>query len=60
MIKEERLQKYSMLERHILEAKARALTNEDKEQSTRTKFCENPDSLGIPPGVLLKFRQRIS
>jgi hypothetical protein len=49
IIKEERIQKYSMLEKHILEAKAKALASEERDKEARITYCEKPDQLGIPP-----------
>lgn len=52
IIKETRLQEYSMLEKHILEAKARALALEDRENIRRNQTCSDPDLYGVPPGTL--------
>lgn len=38
-----------MLEKHILEAQAKALAYEEREDEKRKKICENPDDFGVPP-----------
>ena len=38
-----------MLEKHILEARAKAMAYEDREESKRLQTCENPDLFGVPP-----------
>ena len=50
MVKETRLQEYAMLEKHILEAKARALALEDRETMRRNQICADPDLYGVPTG----------
>ncbi len=49
-VKENRVQEYAMLEKHILEARAKALAYEEREDHKRNKICENPDNFGVPPG----------
>ena len=39
-----------MLEKHILEAKARALALEDRENLRRNQICSEPDLYGVPAG----------
>jgi hypothetical protein len=51
LIKENRLQMYAKLEKHILEARAKALAFEEREEERRHHVCEDPDSFGIPPGI---------
>lgn len=38
-----------MLEKHILEAQAKALAYEEREDEKRKKICSNPDEFGVPP-----------
>ena len=52
MLKEERLQRYARIEKHILESHAKALASEDKEEEKRREICDDPDSFGIPPGLI--------
>ena len=40
-----------MLEKHILEARAKALAFEEREFEKRKKLIENPDAFGVPPGI---------
>jgi hypothetical protein len=49
MIKENRVQEYAMLEKHILEARAKALAYEEREDDRRKKICNEPDKFGVPP-----------
>lgn len=49
MIKENRFQEYAMLEKHILEARAKAMAYEDREEMKRQRVCEDPDRFGVPP-----------
>ncbi|CAF0775579.1 unnamed protein product [Brachionus calyciflorus] len=49
LIKESRIQEYAMLEKHILEAQAKALAYEDREEDKRKKTCQEPDRFGVPP-----------
>jgi hypothetical protein len=51
-VKENRVQEYAMLEKHILEARAKALAYEEREDIKRNKICENPDNFGVPPGII--------
>lgn len=56
MIKEKRIQEYAMLEKHILEARAKALAYEEREESKRKTVCNEPDIFGVPPGInILRF-----
>lgn len=41
-----------MLEKHILEAKARALALEDRENLRRNQICSEPDLYGVPAGKI--------
>jgi hypothetical protein len=50
LLKESRLQEYAMLEKHILQAQAKAIAYEEREDIKRNKICDQPDSFGIPPG----------
>jgi hypothetical protein len=52
MIKEKRIQEYAKLEKHILEARAKALAYEEREESKRKAVCTEPDIFGVPPGML--------
>lgn len=47
MIKENRLQEYAMLEKHILEARAKALAFEEREDEKERKFVMNRMNLGF-------------
>ena len=38
-----------MLEKHILEARAKAMAYEDREELKRQRICEDPDRFGVPP-----------
>lgn len=38
-----------MLEKHILEARAKAMAYEDREEMKRQRVCEDPDKFGVPP-----------
>ncbi|RNA16769.1 deleted in lung and esophageal cancer 1-like, partial [Brachionus plicatilis] len=49
LVKESRIQEYAMLEKHILEAQAKALAYEDREEDKRMKTCQDPDLFGVPP-----------
>ena len=49
MVKENRLQIYAKLEKHILEARAKSLAFEEREEHKRREVCSDPDSFGIPP-----------
>ena len=49
IIKENRIQEYAMLEKHILEARAKALAFEERELEKRKKLAQNPDAFGVPP-----------
>jgi hypothetical protein len=51
MIKEKRIQEYAKLEKHILEARAKALAFEEREESKRKTVCNEPDMFGVPPGT---------
>ncbi len=48
-----------MLEKHILEAQAKALAHEEKEYEKRKNICNNPDEFGVPPSKLMEFFRRI-
>ena len=48
MIKENRLQEYAKLEKHIMEARAKSLAYEEREEEKRRKACDDPDAYGIP------------
>ena len=48
LIKENRVQEYAMLEKHILEARAKALAYEERENEKRSRVCDDPDRLGVP------------
>ena len=50
LVKEKRLQEYAMLEKHIMEARAKALAYEERENEKRNRVCDDPDKLGIPSG----------
>ncbi len=52
MIKENRLQMYAKLEKHIMEARAKALAFEEREEERRHQVCDDPDGFGIPPGKI--------
>ena len=54
LIKEKRIQEYAMLEKHILEARARALAYEERENIKRKNVCNSPDNFGVPPSKLNK------
>ncbi len=49
LVKENRFQEYAMLEKHILEARAKAMAYEDRENNKRNNICEDPDAFGVPP-----------
>lgn len=51
LVKENRIQEYAMLEKHILEARAKALAYEERETVKRNQICENPDLYGLPAGL---------
>ena len=59
MVKEKRLQEYAMLEKHIMEARAKALAYEERENEKRNRVCDDPDKLGIPSGNLANFISRL-
>ncbi len=46
------MQEYAYAEKHILESKAKSLAFEEVDHDKRKKTCNNPDELGIPPGML--------
>ena len=49
LVKENRFQEYAMLEKHILEARAKAMAYEDRENQKRNTICYDPDAYGVPP-----------
>jgi hypothetical protein len=51
MIKENRLQMYAKLEKHIMEARAKALAFEERDEARRHQVCDEPDAYGIPPST---------
>ena len=51
LIKENRFQEYALLEKHILEARAKAMAYEEREDQKRMKICKDPDLLGVPPSL---------
>lgn len=55
LVKESRIQEYAMLEKHILEAQAKALAYEDREEDKRMRTCQDPDNFGVPPGILINY-----
>ena len=59
-VKENRVQEYAMLEKHILEARAKALAYEEREDIKRNKICENPDNFGVPPGIIKNYKGRLN
>ena len=59
-VKESRVQEYAMLEKHILEARAKALAYEEREDIKRNKICENPDNFGVPPGIIKNYKMTFS
>lgn len=54
VVKESRLQEIASIEKHIMEARAKALAYEEREEDKRMKICDDPDSFGIPPGLNLQ------
>jgi hypothetical protein len=52
MIKENRLQTFAKIEKHMLEARAKAFAYEEQEEERRREICADPDSFGIPPSKL--------
>lgn len=40
-----------MLERHIMQAQARAMSSDERELNKATMSCDNYSTLGLPPGL---------
>lgn len=58
LVKENRIQEYAMLEKHILEAQAKALAYEDREEDKRIRSCQDPDNFGVPPSKQTDYLNR--
>ena len=41
-----------MLERHIMQAQARAMSADERELNQANQSCDNYGDLGLPPGML--------
>lgn len=52
--RQRRLEEAAMLERHIMQAQARAMSADERQLNKASKSCDNFDDLGLPPGMTLK------
>lgn len=48
--RQRRLDEAAKLEKHIMQAQARAMSADEKELNRVSKSCENYNELGLPPG----------
>lgn len=44
-----------MLERHIMQAQARAMSADERELNKASMSCENYKELGLPPGKKYRY-----
>ena len=50
--RQRRMEEASMLERHIMQAQARAMSADERQLNRARDSCDQYDSLGLPPGNL--------
>ena len=46
------MEEAAMLERHIMQAQARAMSADERELNRDNQSCDNYGDLGLPPGML--------
>ena len=46
------MEEAAMLERHIMQAQARAMSADERELNQANQSCDNYGDLGLPPGML--------
>lgn len=50
--RQKRLNEAAQLERHIMQAQARAMSADERELNRVSKSCDNYSALGLPPGTV--------
>lgn len=53
--RQRRLDEASKLEKHIMQAQARAMSADERELNRVTQSCDNYNDIGLPPGMTLSF-----
>lgn len=49
--RQRRLDEAAQLERHIMQAQARAMSADERELNRVSQSCDNYSDLGLPPGI---------
>ena len=54
--RQRRMEEAAMLERHIMQAQARAMSADERELNKASQTCDNYGELGLPPGTVYTGR----